>query len=385
MIDTTLASYATVRQLEYLEAVEAHGSNNKAAQALGVTRRSIDKSLLALRTRAAKMGYSPEHGMTRTVPDGYTVKGVSSLFNGKGELAAQWVKSTVDNDRREEMLREAFKELSTDVPRIAPTAAPRATLASLCNLYTLTDSHVGAKCWGRETGADWDLEIAEKTLIECFAQMVHSAPCAGTAIVNQLGDFLHTDGIMAMTPTSGHLLDADGRFSKIVTVAIRILRTVIGLALEKHDKVVVLMAQGNHDMTSSIWLRVMFAALYENEPRVEVIDSELPYYVHQHGQTMLGFHHGHKKPMDQLPLLFAAQYPKIWGGTVKRYAHMGHQHHVAQKEYSGMLITQHSTLSARDSYAAQGGWLSERQVTSFTYHDKYGQVATNTITPEMLQ
>ena len=110
MIDTTLASYATVRQLEYLEAVEAHGSNNKAAQALGVTRRSIVKSLLALRQRAAKMGHSPAHGMTRTVPDGYTVKGVSTLYNGKGELAAQWVKSTVDNDRREEMLREAFKE-----------------------------------------------------------------------------------------------------------------------------------------------------------------------------------------------------------------------------------------------------------------------------------
>ena len=47
------------------------------------------------------------------------------------------------------------------------------------------------------------------------------------------------------------------------------------------------MAEGNHDPASSIWLRALFGALYENEPRVEVIDSPLPCYVHQHGQTMI--------------------------------------------------------------------------------------------------
>ena len=36
MIDAQLASYATVRQLEYIEAVEKHGSHRKAAKALGV-------------------------------------------------------------------------------------------------------------------------------------------------------------------------------------------------------------------------------------------------------------------------------------------------------------------------------------------------------------
>lgn len=379
-----LASYATVRQLEILEAVEKHGSNNKAADALGVNRRTVDKSLDRLRLAAAARGFAPDHGMTKVAAPGFRVKGTSTLYDEDGKAKAQWVKTTADNDLREQAIREAYESLATDITRVGPTKAPRATLDNLCNLYTLTDSHVGAKCWGVETGADWDLDIAEKTLIECFAQMVHSSPAAGTAIVNQLGDFLHTDGIMAMTPTSGHLLDADGRFSKIVTVAIRILRTVIALALEKHKKVVVVMAQGNHDMTSSIWLRVMFKALYENEPRVQVIDSELPYYCYQHGETMLGFHHGHKKPMEQLPLLLAAQYPKVWGSTTKRYAHMGHRHHVAEKEFSGITITQHATLAARDSYAAQGGWMAERQVVAYTYHDKWGQVASNTIIPEML-
>jgi hypothetical protein len=385
MIDPNLRGYArSVRQLEFFDAVEKHGTVRAAEKALGTANDVIGRSMRALKAHAAQMGYSPEHDLTHAVPEGFKLKGASTYYDKDGKKAGQWVKTTADAEAQAEMLRAGFAAMSEELPRIAPTDAPRATLDALCNLYTLTDCHVGALAWGKETGADWDLDIAEKTLIGAFAQMVHSSPSAGTAIVNQLGDFLHSDGIMAMTPTSGHLLDVDGRFAKVVTVAIRILRTVIGLALERHNKVVVLMAQGNHDLTSSIWLRVMFKALYENEPRVQVIDSELPYYVYQHGQTMLGFHHGHKKPMDQLPMLFAAQYPKVWGDTTKRYAHMGHQHHVHEKEYSGMLITQHSTLAARDSYAAQGGWLSERQVTAITYHSTWGQVARNTVTPEML-
>jgi hypothetical protein len=128
----------------------------------------------------------------------------------------------------------------------------------------------------------------------------------------------------------------------------------------------------------------MFQALYENEPRIEVIDSELPYYVYQHGETMLGWHHGHLSKNEALPLLFASQFPKMWGNTSKRYVHCGHRHHTHIKEHSGVTIEQHPTLAARDAYAARGGWMAERQVSSITYSDKYGQVAKNTVTPEML-
>jgi hypothetical protein len=180
------------------------------------------------------------------------------------------------------------------------------------------------------------------------------------------------------------VLDADGRFSKIVEVSVRILRRLVDFALARHEKVVVLMSEGNHDLVSSIWLRTIFRALYENEPRVFVIDSELPYYVHQHGETMIAFHHGHLKKNDALPMLFAAQFPKIWGTTTKRYAHTGHRHHVEEKEHSGMTVVQHPTLAARDAYAARGGWLAERQVSAITYHAKWGQVSKITVIPEML-
>jgi hypothetical protein len=384
MIDAQLASYATVRQLEYLEAVEKHGSNKKAAEALGVDRRSVDKSLKSLRELAARQGYSPEHDMTRTVPPGFSVKGVSTYYDESGKARGQWVKSSADQAAREQMMRQAFEAMADELPRALPVKPVPVTQAHLATLYTLTDCHVGALAWHKEGGHDWDLDIAERTLTGCFEQMVSASPASEVGIVAQLGDFLHSDGMLPITPTSHHVLDQDGRFSKLVSTAIRVLRRVIALALSKHRSVVVLMAEGNHDMASSIWLRVMFKALYENEPRVQVIDSELPYYVYQHGKTMLAFHHGHLKRNDGLPLLFAAQFPHAWGATTKRYVHTGHRHHVEEKEHSGMLVVQHPTLAARDAYAARGGWIAERQVRAIVYHTEHGEVARNTVTPEML-
>jgi hypothetical protein len=382
-MDAHLASYATVRQLEYLEAVEKHGTETKAAEALGVNPRTVQRSLRELEAKAALKGHSPAHDMTHTVPDGFKVKGVSSLYVD-GKLSSQWVKSTADEERRAELIRAAFEAMAQDLPKLGPIAPKTGTHdANLATLYTLTDSHVGMLAWAQEAGADWDLKIAEATLTGCFQRMVDSSPAARVGFVNQLGDFLHSDGLVPVTPTSGHVLDQDGRYTKLVETAVRILRRVICMALEKHEKVVVLMAEGNHDMASSVWLRVMFKALFENEPRVEVIDSPLPYYVYQHGKTMLAFHHGHLKKNDGLPILFASQFPKVWGETTKRYAHCGHRHHVEEKEHSGITVIQHPTLAARDAYAARGGWIAERQVSAITYHAEYGQVGRVTVTPEM--
>jgi len=380
-----LIQFATQRELDYIEAIRLHGSQIKAAKALGTHRRTVDRAITRLKIRAAKQ--SPqEHDYTRTVPEGYKIRGVSQFINSEGKIAGQWVKTSVDKEHQLEIMREAALTLCEDIKPAEPVQVLGDVYKNLCNVYTLTDCHVGMRAWGKETqSGDWDLGIAEKTLVGCFDHMVKSSPMAETCVIAQLGDFLHYDSSIApVTPLHGHVVDADGRMPKMVQVAIRILRTVINSALQRHHNVILLLAEGNHDMTSSVWLREMFKTLYENEPRIKVIDSELPYYVYQHGETMLAWHHGHLSKKDQLPLIFAAQFPKVWGNTVKRYVHCGHMHHTHIQEHAGVTVEQHPTLAARDAYAARGGWISERQVTSITYSDKYGQVARNTVTPEML-
>lgn len=355
------------------EAWEAHKPNKAAAaRACGIAA-STFKSWLESQETKASAGTDP-----------FVVVGRSTLRNAEGDVVMEWEKTSRDREAEKQAQEAALAGLMADLPRLPPLPAPHTLNRDLATVYTLTDCHVGMLAWHREGGADWDLTIAEDTLVGCFEAMIASAPPSSIGIVNQLGDFLHWDGLEAVTPTSGHILDADGRFEKMVEVAIRILRRVIDAALTKHDRVHVLMCEGNHDLASSVWLRKMFAALYEREPRVTVDDSALPYYVFQHGKTMLAFHHGHLKKNDQLPILFAAQFCKIWGDTVKRYCHTGHRHHAEEKEHAGMTVTQHPTLAARDAYAARGGWFAERGASAITYHAEHGEVGRVTVRPEML-
>jgi hypothetical protein len=317
--------------------------------------------------------------------DTFIVTGRSTLRDRNGEVVAEWTKTSLDRDAEERARQAAFQALCERLPRVERLKAPDATEKRLATVYTLTDCHVGMLAWHREGGDDWDISIAERTLLGCFQAMIDAAPNAELAIVNQLGDFMHYDGLLAVTPTSGHHLDADGRFEKMVEAAIRILRQIVNMALAKHGRVHMVLAEGNHDIASSIWLRKMFKALYEDEPRLSVDDSALPFYALQHGEVMLAFHHGHLKKNDQLPLLFASQFSKMWGMTTKRYAHTGHRHHVEEKEWSGMTVCQHPTLAARDAYAARGGWIAERAAQAITYHAEHGEVGRVRVSPEMVQ
>lgn len=386
VIDERLKEWATTpSQAEKIDAVIKHGSYRKAAKALGVGYTAIADAIITVKKRAAKAGYSPEHDYLRPVPDGYMVKGVSTFYDKDGKPTAQWVKSAADADRQKEIMQKAFDAMAADLPRVTPVQRPQKTIDALCNLIVFTDYHIGQLAWHKEGGADWDLKIAEKLLLDSFIHMVDTAPKASTCVLCLQGDTLHSDGLLPLTPAHKNVLDTDGRFSKIVATAIRVIRQLIAYALAKHDRVHLIICEGNHDEASSVWLRQMFAALYENEPRMTVNDSELPYYVYQHGETMLAFHHGHKVNNEQLPMLFAAQYPKVWGATTKRYCHTGHRHHVDEKEYAGMTVTQHPTLAARDAHASRGGWISERAAAAITYHEKFGQVARTIVCPEMFE
>ena len=159
---------------------------------------------------------------------------------------------------------------------------------------------------------------------------------------------------------------------------------MIKMLLDKHEKVHVVFAEGNHDMASSIWMREFLTVMYENEPRITIDQSPDPYYCYVHGDTTLFYHHGHKKKMEQLSDVFAAKFRSEWGASKHSYAHVGHLHHHKVIESPLMKVEQHQTLAAKDAYASRGGWLSKRAATVITYHKKFGEVCRATITPEMV-
>lgn len=385
-VDEALYQFATDRQREMLEAVKNYGGAEAAGRALGLSGGTIRNAMKRLKKKAATKGYSPAHDMTRSVPDPYVVRGVSTYYNKDGKAAGQWVKSRLDDQRYFELIRATAKGLADDIKPSAPVSLPPSLAFSqnLLSAYILTDVHLGMLAWREEGGANWNLKIAEATIERCFDAMVELAPNSETAIIAQLGDWFHFDGMSPVTPTSGHVLDADTRFAKVIRAGFRLLRRLVQRALEKHRKVVLLMAEGNHDESSSQWLQVMMDQLYEDEPRIEVIVSAKPFYAYEFGETALFFHHGHKKRGEKLALLLAAEFRPIWGRTKKAYGHHGHLHSELEQAFPGIKIIQHPTLAARDAYASREGYMSERQASVLTYSREFGEVGRHVITPEMV-
>lgn len=333
--------------------------------------------------REAKLAQARQ---TYEIPDGQRVKGVSTLVDLRtGTPVLEWVKTDEDRSAQEAKARAALKAFAEKLPRERPRAAPARVVADLLNCYVITDYHLGMLAWGEETGADWDTNIAEAMLVDWFAAAIAQSPAAETGVFAQLGDFMHWDGMDAVTPASKHLLDADTRFQKLVRVAIRVIRRVIGMLLAKHARVLVVCAEGNHDPAASIWLREWLAAVYKDEPRISVDTSPDPYYCVEHGATALFFHHGHKRKPANVDTVFAAKFRDVFGRTKHAYAHLGHLHHIDQRETNLMVVEQHRTLAAPDAYASRGGWMSGRDACVITYSARFGEVGRVRISSRMLE
>lgn len=325
---------------------------------------------------------SPEPQLTDNIPDGHVVKGLSTLVGPDGRTHAQWIKTKIDETKLAQLGETALAALLERVVPIEPVTGPAITLEHLATLYTMTDCHVGMLAWPKETQAEpWDTAIAERVLGDTFCHMIDQARPTGTAIINQLGDWLHFDSLLAVTPTSGNVLDSDSRYQLVVSAAVRILKRVVLHALQKHAYVHVYMNEGNHDMAGSVWLRVMFAELFSDNPRVDVHTNPNPYQALQFGKTMLGFYHGHLAKKPSLPLIYAAQYSEMWGATKHRYVHCGHLHSIHEQEHPGIVVIQHPTIASPDAYAARLGFLSKRQATAITYHQELGEIARATFLP----
>lgn len=376
---------ASDKQRELVEMIASGSSINAAALHVYKDSSNGHKVFKSIQAKAARAGISPEHDMSKQVPDGYHVRGTSTLYDSDGKPKLQWVKSSIDHERQAELMREAITAMSADLPRLPPVSGPEHASADLMAVYPLGDPHIGMLSWAQETGMDWDLAIAEQAFRGVFDRLVKTAPHCEQAVIINLGDFLHYDNMEGTTTRSGHSLDTDGRYAKMVQVGVRIIRQMIHSALEHHKAVRVINATGNHDDTGSLFLSVCLANIYENEPRVTIDQAPAPFHYVQHGRTMFGVHHGHTCKPAQLPGVMAADQPKMWGETAHRYWYTGHIHHDTKKEFPGVTQESFRTLAARDAYATWGGYRSGQDSKCIVLHKLHGEVERHTVNISQIQ
>jgi len=215
--------------------------------------------------------------------------------------------------------------------------------------------------------------------------LVACAPHSHEALVINLGDFFHADSLDNQTRQSHNKLDVDTRWTKVLRVGLRIMRTIIETALTKHRRVRVINEIGNHDEHTSQMLTLALSSMYERNPRVTFDQSPARFHYHSFGRNFIGVHHGDTVKPDSLGAIMAADRPLEWGMSVYRYWYTGHVHNRRVFELPGCLVESFRTLAAKDAWHAESGYRSGRDMQAIVLHRDFGEVCRHRVGIEMLK
>ena len=319
------------------------------------------------------------------IPDGYIVKGQSTLYDENGKVKLTWEKVDRDKSQQFEMAKKAIEELSKDIPKVQPQEFTGTSKGELAVVIPFGDPHIGLYTWSEEVGEDYTLAKAKDLFIKGMQQSVYQAPNADRCYIINVGDFFHADNMDNKTSRSGHALDVDGRYQQILKVGIEIFRSWINTCLVKYPEVHIINAVGNHDDHSSQWLNVALQAMYEIEPRVTVKDNASKYIYEQFGKVLFGVTHGDGAKMADLGEIMACDVPNEWGQSRHRYWYTGHLHHEQIKEFRGVRTETFRTLAKGDNWHNGAGYRSDRDIKVIVLHKDFGEVQRLTLNIEQFK
>jgi len=388
MIDL-LPFCTTDRQREMLQACVDHGSIGAAARALNMSTQNVSRCVNLMRERAALSGHAPEHGFTHAVPAPHIAKGVSNLWKrGEPEPVLSWVKSGISQEAFEKHLAEAADLFYATLPKMrVPAAKPnRKYNKDLIPWFQIGDAHLGMLAHAAEVGHNFDVKIAVTELMTAFSILLDESEHCERCVIHDLGDFTHYENFRGETEQSGHKLDYDGRFPKMIDYYIPLMRSIIENALIKFRHVDIIINQGNHSRTNDIWMARLLREVYSDTDRVTVINNSDVFIPYRMGDTFVLTHHSDKCKPAQLAKVMATDFAEDWGASRFRYIDTGHVHHgFTSKEHPGVLIESWNTLAPSDRYAHEGGWRSRQSIARVDRSRKYGNVGRRTLPVEEVQ
>jgi len=371
----SLKEFATERQCEIIDAVLKYGSQAKAATALGINSRGLERTLKRAKEQAARQGWAPDHGMVNVAPEPFHIKGVSTLYDADGNKKAEWVKTNLKQQSQEAALQAFAEALAQDLPKYKPSPnKPIKDLPEQLTAYVIGDAHIGMKVTKERNGdSDWNLEIAERVTVGAIESLIKASGGSDTALMLDLGDFGHSDNLQNTTSSGQNHMDMDGDYGDSIAAQVRIYRRSIDLMLESHNKVVLMMVRGNHNSSTSRCMNIMLQAFYENEPRVEVLDNVHKFQHITYGNNLLVTHHGDRMKPQRAFEYAARSLAKEWGCEHKAIL-MGHVHHSTSVEIGGVLCETFQALPAGDAWHSDSGYGAKRTMSAIVYDKKHGEI-----------
>lgn len=323
--------------------------------------------------RSTSVHQKPANGGAFNVPEGHKIKGVSAFLDAEGNVAAQWVK-TREGELDPEWFAEKIKDIFEGLAPAATVPSPVYADADLLTVYPIADAHIGMRAWHRETGEDYDSDIAVSRLRDWVGRLIASSPQSEEAIILDVGDTTHMDDGTNQTPASKHVLDVDGRYFRTLEMTIAALADAVELALAKHKRVTVVIIAGNHNPHSFMAILFALAERYRDNPRVTVRKDPREFWAYQFGSCLLAAHHGDKAKPERLVMFLADEYAAEWGGTKHRYLWTGHLHHHRSADIGGVKWEQLRAMTARDAYAYTHAYSARAQLQAITLHREAGEI-----------
>lgn len=354
-----------------------------AAAVLNIDERNLYKLIHNLKTRASLQGNSPNHDMTHTAPDTHVVKGVSTLYGDEGQIKQQWVKTDLKKEAEAEAFRDSLQVYLEEVPPIKAIAPPDRELnKDIIPWVQIGDAHLGMLAHDVEVGHNFDLKIAEQELTTAIKLLIDRLPDCDRCVIQDMGDFTHYQDCKGITE-SGHMLDYDTRYHRMMKVYHSTMRTIVEAALSKFLNVDVIINQGNHSRSNDLAMVETLRWVYQDNPRLNVLDNSNVFIPYRMGNTFVMSHHSDKCKPNQLTHVMATDYAKDWGETVYRYIDIGHIHHgMVKKEHPGVTVESFNQIAPADKYAHEGGWRSRSFLTAILRSKTYGEKGRELITAE---
>lgn len=361
-----------------LQAYKEAGTYTGAAEMLGVTESNVRRSV----RQATRRNLGGDF-LGSPVPVGYTIGRTTTLVDQDGTAKLEWQHRHPDVEAVESHIDELIDTMTQSL--VVLPEVPMSEFAYIepdwLTVYPVVDVHLGLYAWAKESGANWDINIAKAEFLKSYADLINMSPYSEEALIVPLGDFFHADNNNAETERSHNHLDVDGRHDKVLHLGTELIIWMVDMALQKHSRVTIHVNRGNHDPYASKALGLALWFRYQGNPRVTVDRSPKDLWVYQWGKTMLAFTHGDKVKAEDTPGVSAAYYPEIWGATTARYSYSGHFHRnkssLGGDERHGMQWNVLRAFTAKDEWNYSMGHASLREIISITFSKQGGRKFQN--------
>jgi hypothetical protein len=278
-------------------------------------------------------------------------------------------------DNVEQVVSGLIEEMKKHSPRYPTLVFPKLKEGHLL-VIDPADVHLNKLCSAYETGDEYNIEIAEKRLMDGVQGILEKVQ--GFHIEQILfisgNDKLHVDTPKSTT-TGGtfqdtHLMWYDA-FRFAVKAEVKVLEMLLPVAPVHYQY-----DPSNHDYTNGFFMAQTIEAWFKNCEGITFNTSISHRKYFTYGQNLIGTTHGDGAKEQDLPLLMAHEAAKDWGTCKHKYIYTHHIHHKKSKDYMGVCVESLRSPSGTDSWHHRNGYQhSPKAIEGFLHHREHGQIA----------